>query len=159
MKQTELDVLIFLFENYMDDENDISIDLESLRPELQQSGFDEVQIGKAFSWLEGLTAQQANIAIGEQVESTAIRIFTLKEQQKLDLESRGFLMFLEQIDVIGHHSRELILDRVMALESNMIDMEQLKWIVLMVLFKQPGSETAFGWMEDLIMDEHNGILH
>ncbi len=159
MKQTELDVLIFLFENYIDNENDISIDQESLRPELQQSGFDEIQIGKAFTWLEGLTAQQDNIAISEQAESTAVRIYTYKEQGKLDLESRGFLMFLEQIGVIGHHSRELILDRVMVLESNMIDMEQLKWIVLMVLFNQPGSEKAFGWMEDLIMDEHNGILH
>ncbi len=159
MKQTVLDVLIFLFEHYMDDNSEISIDQDSLRLELKESGFDEQQIGKAFEWLQGLAAQQDNISFNGITESSAIRIYTSHEEHKLDIESRGFLMFLEQIGVLGQHSRELVLDRVMALESNMIDMEQLKWIVLMVLFNQPGQEEAFGWMEDLVMDEHNGIMH
>ena len=163
MKQTVLDVLIFLFENYLDDsssgEDSISVDEDFLRLELKESGFDETQIAKAFEWLQGLAAQQDSLAISEVAESTAIRVYTSQEENKLDLESRGFLLFLEQIGVLGQHSRELVLDRVMALESNFIDMEQLKWIVLMVLFNQPGKEDAFGWMEDLIMDEHNGILH
>lgn len=159
MKQTVLDVLIFLFEHYMDDDNDLSIEEESLRLELRESGFDDHQIGKAFEWLQGLTEQQDSIPLNEKVASTAIRVYTSQEQSKLDVESRGFLMFLEQIGVLGHHSRELVLDRVMALESSMIDMEQLKWVVLMVLFNQPGQEEAFGWMEDLVMDEHNGIMH
>ena len=159
MKQTVLDVLIFLFENYIDDDNDISVDQDSLRLELKESGFDETQIAKAFEWLQGLAAQQDSLAVSGIAESSAIRVYTSQEEHKLDLESRGFLLFLEQIGVLGQHSRELVLDRVMALESNLIDMEQLKWIVLMVLFNQPGKEEAFGWMEDLVMDEHNGILH
>ena len=163
MKQTVLDVLIFLFENYLDDDNSgdnsISVDEDSLRLELKESGFDEEQIAKAFEWLQGLAAQQDSLAVSEVAESTAIRVYTSKEERKLDLESRGFLLFLEQIGVLGQHSRELVLDRVMALEANLIDMEQLKWIVLMVLFNQPGKEEAFGWMEDLVMDEHSGILH
>ncbi len=162
MKQTVLDVLIFLFENYIDDSDgnhDISIDEDSLRLELKESGFDETQIAKAFEWLQGLSAQQDSLAISEVAESTAIRVYTSDEEQKLDLESRGFLLFLEQIGVLGQHSRELVLDRVMALEANFIEMEQLKWVVLMVLFNQPGKEEAFGWMEDLVMDEHNGIFH
>ncbi len=159
MKQTVLDVLIFLFEHYMDDDNDISIEEDSLRLELKESGFDDQQIGKAFEWLQGLAAQQDSIPLNEKVESNSIRVYTSQEQRKLDVDSRGFLMFLEQIGVLGHHSRELVLDRVMALESSMIDMEQLKWVVLMVLFNQPGQEEAFGWMEDLVMEEHNGIIH
>jgi len=163
MKQTVLDVLIFLFENYLDDsgsgENSISVDEDSLRLELKESGFDETQIAKAFEWMQGLAAQQDSLAISGIAEGTAIRVYTSQEEHKLDLESRGFLLFLEQIGVLGQHSRELVLDRVMALESNLIDMEQLKWIVLMVLFNQPGKEEAFGWMEDLIMDEHSATLH
>ena len=159
MKQTVLDVLIFLFENYIDDDNDISVDQDSLRLELKESGFDETQIAKAFEWLQGLAAQQDRLAVSDIAESSAIRVYTSQEEHKLDLESRGFLLFLEQIGVLGQHSRELVLDRVMALDANLIDMEQLKWIVLMVLFNQPGKEEAFGWMEDLVMDEHNGVLH
>ena len=40
-----------------------------------------------------------------------------------------------------------------------IDLEQLKWVVLMVLFNQPGREAAFAWMEDLVFEETTGMLH
>ena len=33
-----------------------------------------------------------------------------------------------------------------------IDVEQIKWVVLMVLFNQPGQEANFAWMEDLMFD-------
>lgn len=159
MNNTVLDVLIFLFEHYTDDNNEVAVDQESLRIELQESGFHDRQIGQAFDWLQGLAIQQNSTYIKDLSDCNAIRVYTLQEANRLDLESRGFLIFLEQIGVLGHQSRELVLDRVMALETDMIDMEQLKWIVLMVLFNQPGEEEAFGWMEDLVMDEHRGIMH
>lgn len=53
----------------------------------------------------------------------------------------------------------MVIDRVMALESEEIDLEQLKWVVLMVLFNQPGREAAYAWMEDLVFDEMPGIVH
>ena len=56
-------------------------------------------------------------------------------------------------------SRELVNDRVLALESDEIDIGQLKWIILMVLFNQPGHEQAFIWMEDLVMDDGQEKLH
>ena len=34
-----------------------------------------------------------------------------------------------------------------------IDLDQLKWVVLMVLFNQPGRESAYAWMEDLVIDQ------
>ena len=68
-------------------------------------------------------------------------------------------MFLEQTAVLDHNTREMVIDRVMALESEEIDLEQLKWVVLMVLFNQPGREAAYAWMEDLVFDEMPGIIH
>jgi Smg protein len=56
-------------------------------------------------------------------------------------------------------TRELVIDRVMALETDDIDLDQLKWVVLMVLFNQPGHEAAFAWMEDLVFNEVRGYLH
>ena len=52
--------------------------------------------------------------------------------------------------------RELVIDRVMALESEEIDLEQLKWLILLVLFNQPGQEAAFAWMEDLVFENKLG---
>lgn len=159
MKNTVLDILIYLFEHYIDDSAEISIDHDALKVELTESGFDETQISEAFDWLQGLAEQQDQLAIDVDDGNTSIRVYTQEEQDKLALESRGFLLFLEQIGVLNHHSRELVLERVMALESDDIELEQLKWIVLMVLFNQPGQEDAVHMMEDLVMDEQPGILH
>jgi Smg protein len=69
------------------------------------------------------------------------------------------MYFLEQAGVLDGTSRELVVDRVLALENDEIDIGQLKWIILMVLFNPPGQEHAFVWMEDLVMDDLNRNLH
>ena len=55
--------------------------------------------------------------------------------------------------------REVVLDRLMALESDDIDVDQVKWVVLMVMFNQPGEETPQPWMEDLFFEERSGEFH
>ena len=60
--------------------------------------------------------------------------------------------YLEQAGVLTPVTRELILDRVIALD-NELDTEQLKWIVLIVLHSHPGEENAYAWMESLMFDE------
>jgi Smg protein len=62
-------------------------------------------------------------------------------------------MFLEQHGVLDAHQRELVLDRAMALEQDELDLDDLKWVVLMVLFNQPGSEAALAWMETQIFGD------
>ena len=158
MKENILEVLMYLFENYMNDEIEFDTDEESLRTELEQAGFHKGEISKAFLWLEGLAGLQDGT---EQLALNAesIRVYTAEEIEKLDLNSRGFLMFLEQTGVLDHNTREMVIDRIMALESEEIDLEQLKWVVLMVLFNQPGREAAYAWMEDLVFEEMPGILH
>ena len=49
--------------------------------------------------------------------------------------------------------------KVMALEADEIDIEQVKWVVLMVLFSQPGQESAYAQMEDLVFEERSDALH
>jgi Smg protein len=61
--------------------------------------------------------------------------------------------------VLDSATREMVIDRVMALDSDEVDLEQVKWVVLMVLFNQPGHEAAVAWMEDLVLDERAGLLH
>jgi len=158
MKENILEVLMYLFENYMNDEIEFDTDEESLRTELEEAGFHKVEISKAFVWLEGLAGlQDGTVPLAFSAES--IRVYTAEEVEKLDLDSRGFLMFLEQTGVLDHNLREMVIDRVMALESEEIDLEQLKWVVLMVLFNQPGHEAAYAWMEDMVFEDAPGIVH
>lgn len=159
MKQTVIDILIYLFENYIDDEIELDVDRDRLKSELHNAGFESGQVAKAFDWLQELAINRASADELPSAAQTSSRIYTTEEQRKLDVECRGFMYFLEQAGVLDPVSRELVIDRVLALEPDEIDIGQLKWIILMVLFNQPGQEQAFLWMEDLVMDDLYGNLH
>lgn len=159
MKETVLDVLMYLFEHYFDDDTELDSDRESLRQELVEAGFPESEIGKAFEWLEALTSEDAGAAPLDGDALPAVRVYTDDERERLDLECRGFLLFLEQVRVLDATTRELVIDRIEALEGEDIDLEQLKWVVLMVLFNQPGKEAVCAWMEDFVLDKASGRLH
>lgn len=154
MKESLLDILMYLFEHYMDGDNGPVVDEKALREHLDSAGFHTGDIDKAFAWLDGLAAAREHLSqdavIGGQ---RAFRIHTAQECAKLDTECRGFLLYLEQIGVLDAAARELVIDRAMALDSPEVDLHQLKWVVLMVLFNQPGQEAAYAWMEDLVFDE------
>jgi len=159
MKETVLDVLMYIFDNYIEDDLEFVPDQESLKSHLVEAGFKDRQIDKAFSWLEGLASQRelSNETISSDL--TSIRLFNDQELERLDSECRGFLLFLEQAHVLNAKERELVIDRIMALESSDIDLQRLKWVVLMVLFNQPDKEAAITWMEDIVMDDVTTNLH
>ena len=51
MNETVLDVLMFLFENFSDQDYEYSPDQAVLREELLQAGFGEPEIDRALDWL------------------------------------------------------------------------------------------------------------
>ena len=159
MKETVFDVLMYLFDNYFEEDYEINSDQESLKYELVQAGFGDNQVSKAFDWLEGLALQKDLIQSENLAEKSTLRLFSEREMEKLDVKCRGFLLFLEQSAVLDAYDREVVIDRAMALEAEEIDLQQLKWVVLMVLFNQPGKEAAFTWMEDIVMDDTHSGLH
>jgi Smg protein len=61
-------------------------------------------------------------------------------------------MTLERLGVLSPQQREIVVDRMLALDADELDTEQLKWVVLMVLSSQPGQEQAFARMEDFVYD-------
>jgi Smg protein len=157
MKENVFDVLMYLFENYyMDDDSQASPDREIVQQELSQAGFPSREIDRAFSWMDGLMNEQTRPAV--QAEHS-IRHFAGNELERLDTECRGFLLFLEQMGVLTPESRELAIDRAMALETEDFDLDQLKWVILMVLFNQPGKQDAYSWVEDLVFDSTPRNLH
>lgn len=158
MKENMFDVLMYLFEHYyMDDESELSPDRESLHSELVEIGFPAAEINQAFEWLEDLSKQKP--VIEAPYTSSALRVFSDRENERLDAESRGFLLYLEQMGILTPSAREHVIDRVMALDTEDFDIGQLKWVILMVLFNQPGAEAAYAWMEDLVFDSLPGYIH
>lgn len=157
MKENVLDVLMYLFENYyMDEENPVAPDREAMQHELHTAGFPAPEIERAFNWLEDLATGTPPAVM--QAEHS-LRLFSEQETGRLDTECQGLLLFLEQKGVLNPISRELVIDRAMALENEDFDIEQLKWVVLMVLFNQPGEEAAYAWLEDMVFENMTNRLH
>lgn len=157
MKESMFDVLMYLFENYMEEGSDFEPDQESITSELTQAGFPRGEVNKAFVWLEDLSSLRNNDAkLPSASQMRSVRHYTEAEMAQLDIEARGFITFMEQSGVLDGITRELVIDRAMALEEGMLDLEQLKWVILMVLFNQPGQEYAHALLEDVVFDEMAG---
>lgn len=155
-----LDVLLYLFEHFFyEDPDAVRGDRDSLQTGLIQAGFSPSEIHRAFDWLDALAQSRpvADTAPGRATPGP-LRLYADVELARLDCECRGFLLLLEQNGVLDAARRELVLDRALALDGE-IDLDDLKWVVLMVLFNQPGQEAAFAWMESHMFDEPGDSVH
>lgn len=160
MKEDMLEVLIYLFENYIVDGVSFEPGQDELAKELAGAGFAGEEIDRAFEWLEGLLEIcDVDESYLQPQASSSIRIFTEKEAQLLSIEGQSLLMRLISIGVLDHFSAELVIDRVIALDSKEMDIEHIKWVILMVLSNQPGFSEIAEWAEVIVTDELVPVIH
>ena len=158
MNENLIDVLIFIYENYMDADTQPQ-DQILLEQELSKAGFEKDEIEKAFNWLDELAWRQGSITEAASASRPSNRVYTMEEQQRIDLSTRGMLLYLEQNGILDPVSRELVIERAMALNTLELEADDVKWIVLLVLLNQPGQESAFALMEELIYNGNPEQLH
>ncbi len=159
MNENVIDVLIYIYENYMDTEESVPTDQVMLEEELVQAGFPQGEIKKAFNWLDELAWRQGSLAFVEAQPNRSIRVYSEREQQRMDLDIQGMLLHLEQTGILDPISRELVIERAMAIETEELTADDVKWIVLLVLLNQPGQENAFALMEELVYNGEPLYLH
>jgi len=157
MRENVLDVLMYLFETYIETQDETEMDHEDLRLDLTEAGFNSNEIEKAFDWLDKLNHENSITADLSDVSSN--RVYSRIEMSHLSSSCRGFIEYLEQINILTFRQRELLIDRLLALNTYDINIDQIKWIVLMILFSQPNQEKAYSRMEDLIFETNEGVLH
>ncbi len=155
MKETIFDVLMYLFDNYIEEDVDTLPDADLVKDELLQAGFEHFEVNKAFDWLESLT----NNDTIQRYVSPSFRVFTKHECERLDIECQNLLLFLEHNDILSATNREIVIDRAMALDDEDLSLEKLKWIILMVLFSQPDEHIAFSRMEEFVYCDAPFAIH
>lgn len=87
---------------------------------------------------------------------SALRVFTPEECQKLDSNSRGFILFLEHCGILNNHSREWIIEHAMAY-PHPVSLEQLPWITALVLLNY--SHLSKEWLSLLLSLETQSSVH
>jgi Smg protein len=158
MKETIFEVLVYLFEHYIDVGEGETMEPASLKTELLEAGFTGNYVDRAFDWMDELT-KQPSIEAEHFVEQQSIRIFSSEERQRFDVDAQGFLLFLEQAGIIDSTRRELIIDRAMALGDPVLTVDHIKWVALIVLFSQTGMEGHYSQMEELVYGDIPFELH
>ncbi len=158
MNHSVLDVLMYLFETFSEQEHEEATDQDILRQELLRAGFGEPEVDRALGWLEDLNRDPDHPFPSAPTERS-LRLFSSLEMSRLDTACRGYLIYLGHIGILSPLNREIVIDRLMALGAGEIDVEQVKWVTLMVLFSQAGQEGAFARMEDLVFEENTGLVN
>lgn len=154
-----LEVLMFLFENYMHDNIVLNADSANVIFELERIGFDRYEIDRALGWLDGLIQVQSTVLTGPAPTSHAFRYYSIEESERISINGKGFLLYLEQLGILDPLTREIVIDRVMALDYREVDVPRIRWVVLMVLFNQPDKKAALSLLQDMILADAFDVLH
>src|SRR5579862_462810 len=139
-----LEILIYVFDRYMLADGARVPQRAHLARDLERAGFAAEQVESALDWLTELAFGHERVFVPQagEAQSEPVRVFTDSEAARLSIECRGFLLTLERTGVLTAVQREIVIDRLLALGTEEPDIEQLRWVVLMVLSSQPGHEQS-----------------
>ena len=151
------DLLIYMFENYLSSKN--NLDFSNMTLELEAAGFNNKDIENALDWFSKLKEMSTKIPQSHSLKlNNKLRIFTEKEKERFSFDGLGFILFLEQADILNSIEREIIIDRAMALNQNIINIDEVRWIVMMTLWNN-GRENDYLFVEDALYQNQQSILH
>lgn len=151
MNENIIDVLVYLFENYLSEQINLKEQYtkNNISNGLEQAGFEKPTIDHAISWLLNINDQKQQVL---PQSPDAIRFYTPFEVELLDQEGIDFICYLESTGILTPTTRELLLNGLLNLNADNIDVDDLQWLALIILFSQPDEEQAFASMESLMFD-------
>lgn len=158
MKENVINILMYILQNASIEENTSLHDQDSIKAMLVDAGFATNEINEAFSWLDDLGTQIEHQAPIEP-DMRSFRHFSDVEKGLLDLEGQNYLISLVNSGVLSGNSFELVMDRLVALGTNDIDLDQLEWIVLIVLSNQTDELAALERLETMRFYEPSSYLN
>tara|TARA_B100000768_G_scaffold146513_1_gene139652 strand:+ start:306 stop:755 length:450 start_codon:yes stop_codon:yes gene_type:complete len=148
-----LDLLIYLFENYISTKP--KLNMNDITLELEEAGFNNKDITSAFDWFDHLEkiSNCPNL-----IHKNSLRVLSSKEYDKISSEAFTFLTFLLNAKILNSTEFEIILDQVMILNQKFINIDEMRWIVMMTLWKS-GKENSYLFVEDSLFQNKRTELH
>ena len=148
-----LDLLIYLFENYISTKP--KLNMNAITVELEEAGFNNKDISTAFDWFNHLEKLSNS---PELTNKNSIRVLSQKEYEKISKEGFTFLTFLLNAKILNPTEFEVILDQIMILNQKYINIDEMRWIVMMTLWKS-GKENSYLFVEDSLFHNKRTQLH
>lgn len=158
MKESVIDVLVFLFDNYLSIETEDLNDEAALTIELEEAGFSSGEINKAFDWLCNLADLYQNQQSIRQQQPDSVRVLTHFESQKLDIGCQKLLLNLQKAGLLDTVTREIIIESAISLGTERLSVSAFKRVIGLVMLNSPKENELPLWAEDLIFD-NEPVLH
>jgi len=152
MTGSVLDILIYVFDRYMLNETPEVPERAHLARDLERAGFAPRNVERALDWLTDLAFHHGREPAAADTVHGGVRVFSDSELARLSTECRGLLLKLERAHVLSPAQREIVVERLLALDTEEPDTEQLRWVVLMVLSSQPGCELEVQRLGGLMLE-------
>ena len=153
-----LHVLMYLFQNHMQNDCEVDeVDMD-LVEQLESAGFVLPVINQAIGWLSNLSTENDATKLTTPGDN-AYRVFTGYELEMLGTDCINFIGDLERQGILNPTTREIVLHQAIELRSEGIDLNLIKWVTLMVLFNQPDEGEALSCMELLVLENPFGGIH
>ena len=153
MKEALLDVLMYLFEHYVETPQQ-TVNEQLITGEMLRAGFQADDIDRAIHWLEGLNSLRHDMENVRSPSLKSFRVFSTHELERISKAALDYLLLLEEAEVIDPAARELIVNRALALDARAIDLPTMKWTMLMVLWNKPALQDRLNLMEELVFSSN-----
>ncbi len=148
-----LDLLIYLFENYISTKP--KLNMNDITLELEEAGFNNKDISSAFDWFSHLEKISNSSKL---FHKNSLRVLSQKEYEKISKEAFTFLTFLLNAKILNSTEFEVILDQIMILNQKSINVDEMRWIIMMTLWKS-GKENSYLFVEDSLFQNKHTELH
>ncbi len=151
MKQHMMDVLVYVFENYMTEHYNLkeSGHRQVIINGLQKIGFSPGLIEEALAWLHQVSESPGTVL---EPTTTSSRHFSQTERRMVGDEGIDFIEYLIAQGILNHRSVELLIDGLLYLKADNIEVDDLQWLALIILYSQPDQEQAFVDLERMLFE-------
>lgn len=171
--ETIFDVLEYLFDRCLPAEGTAAADeaaVAVLAGELTAAGFSARGIARAFAWLEQMwemcdaAADDKGKTPGAEggggaTRRAPIRQYSGAEAAAIGAEGQGLFLSLERAGIMDNRTREIVIDRLMALGEEDMALEDIKWVVLLVLGNHPHKREMVDRAEHMMLVDAPAFLH
>jgi len=147
-----LEILMSLTDEF----NDPDRTYESKRPivaeALAEAGLKPIEVHNTLDWLDCFVAIDPNqLFLSDTAAANTMRTYTDAEANKLGYDGIALLTHLYNLNVLDTLTREAVIDRAMACESEHLEPSQIRWITYMVATNQLSKKVDSTWLEVIIM--------
>jgi Smg protein len=157
MDTTVFDILVYVFDHYQLAELPAATERAELARDLEMAGFRGVNVQRALDWLAALVDQRTHPDLDH--DARTFRLYTPEECARLDADCRGLLLSLERGGILAPTQREIVIERLLALDGEELSLEQVKWVVLMVLTSRANDAATCDRFAELVQEPPVQVPH